>query len=413
MHMSDDGSAVPPAPILSIRFGEFIVLIALLMALTALSIDIMLPSLPEIGAVFGVANPNDRQLVVSSYLLGLAAGQLLWGPMSDRLGRKRPLIIGLVLFTVASVASVAVTSFSVLILARLVQGFGGAAARVIALAVVRDLFTGRQMARVMSTVMMVFIMVPIFAPAVGQGLAHAGGWSLAFYVLIFAGVLAAGWSALRLPETLPPSVIKTRVSISLGAALAKVVRQPTTLGYGIASGFVFGTLVTYIASAQQVFVDVYDLGSAFPIAFGSVAFSMALAAFTNSRLVQRIGMRRLSHTALFAFLGVSSLMIVLAAFGKPPLMVTGLLLASVFYLFGLIQPNFNAIAMQPVGDVAGMASSLFGFYTTAAGAILGSMIARQFNGTVLPLAIGFLTLGTGALVCVLLVEGRGGLFRGE
>lgn len=411
--MNDERSAAPVAPRLSIPFGEFITLIALLMALTALSIDIMLPSLPEIGAVFGVANPNDRQLVVSSYLLGLAGGQLLWGPMSDRLGRKLPLMFGLLLFVVASIASVAVTSFSVLLAARLVQGFGGAAARVIALAVVRDLFAGRQMARVMSTVMMVFIMVPIFAPAVGQGLAHAGGWSLAFYVLIFAGILAATWSALRLPETLPRSIIKTRISVGLGAAFAKVVSQPTTLGYGVASGFMFGTLVTYIASAQQIFVDIYGLGAAFPIAFGSVAFSMALAAFTNSRLVQRVGMRRLSHSALFAFIAVGLLMIMVTAFGRPPLLVTGLLLASVFYLFGLIQPNFNAIAMQPVGDVAGMASSVFGFYTTAAGAVFGSLIARQFDGTIFPLAIGLAALGVGALICVLWVEGRNGLFRGE
>ena len=201
--------------------------------------------------------------------------------------------------------------------------------------------------------------------------------------------------------------------MSLAAGIRLVLGSPATRAYGLAAGLTFGCLVTYISSAQQVFVDIFGLGRLFPVAFGGIAVGIALASFTNSRLVQRLGMRRLSHTALVAFLGVSLLLAAIASVTQPPLIVVWPLLVSCFFLFGLMQSNFNAIAMQPVGKAAGTASSLLGFSTTTIGAILGSTIARQFNGTVLPLALGFVVLSSCALLAVAAHEGRDGLFRGE
>ncbi len=396
-------------PQLPLPFGEFITLMALLMAMTAMSIDIMLPALPEIGEAFGVTAANDRQLVVGTYLLGFAVGQLFWGPVSDRFGRKAPLLAGLLIFAAGALAATLAGGFSQLLAARALQGFGGGAARSIATAIIRDLFVGRAMARVMSTVMMVFISVPILAPSVGQAVIRLGGWPATFYVLLLAAVVAATWSAFRLPETRSGQA----TAFSLPKAVLLVVGSSATRAYGAAAGLTFGCLVTYISSAQQVFGEVYGLGSLFPLAFGGIACAIALASFTNARLVQRLGMRRLSHTALVAFIAASLILSVTAALTRPPLWFVLTMLSVLFYLFGLMQSNFNAIAMQPVGQAAGTASSLLGAFTTAVGATLGVLIARQFNGTILPLATGFLVLSTCALVCVLAVEGRSGMFRGE
>ena len=411
MSVSNEVTGEPAA--LSIPFSEFIGLMAILMAMTALSIDIMLPALPEIGSVFGVVNANDRQLVIGSYFLGLALGQLFWGPVSDRLGRKAPLLAGLAIFVTATLAATMASSFTLLLAARLIQGFGGAAARTISTAIIRDLFDGRQMAKVMSTVMMVFIIVPILAPSIGQVVIGFGTWANAFYVLLLVGSVASVWSAWRLPETAAARIKTHGAPLSLQDGVWLVARSPATRAYGLAAGLTFGCLVTYISSAQQVFAGIYGLGKLFPIAFGGVALGIAMASFTNAQLVQRIGMRRLSHTALVAFLGVSLLLVVINALTRPPLYVYWPLLATCFYLFGLMQSNFNAIAMHPVGQAAGTASSLLGFSTTAIGAILGGSIARQFDGTALPLAMGFVVLSLCALISISAYEGRNGMFRGE
>lgn len=402
-HPDADALSRPPFP-------EFVALMALLMALTALSIDIMLPSLPQIGQAFAVPHPNDVQQVVTGYMIGLAAGQLVWGPLSDRLGRKGPLLAGLLLFGAAALWCVLAATFGMLIWARILQGVGGAAARVVSVAIIRDLYSGRRMARVMSMVMMVFIMVPIIAPSIGQALAHIGSWRWAFYVLLGAGLLGIAWAGWRLPETAPRAQRRPQSFIH---AAATVASTSTTRWYCIASGFIFGTLVSYIVSAQQIFVDVFALGDLFPIAFAGVACGIALASFTNAQLVQRLGMRRLSHLALVGFIAVAALLTALSLVGRPPLILFGPLLALSFFGFGLIVPNFNAIAMQPMGEVAGMASSLIGFFTSGAGVAVGYCVGRLFDGSVRPLSVAFLLLGLSALACVLAAEGAKGMFRGE
>ncbi|MFM9938050.1 MAG: multidrug effflux MFS transporter [Hyphomicrobiaceae bacterium] len=397
---------------LPLPFAEFITLMALLMSMTAMSIDIMLPSLPDIGASLSVANANDLQLVVSVYMLGMSLGQLLWGPIADRLGRRPTLMLGLSLFIAATLVAITSQSFVALLAARFSQGLGSAVGRIVVTAIVRDLFAGRRMASVMSTVMMVFILVPILAPAVGQLILLAGTWRWIFTVLLLAGATGFVWVALRLPET-RPLVAPGSKRLTLLEAAGLVVGTRATRGYAIASGFMFGCLVAYIASAQQVFGSAYDLGRLFPVAFGSVGCALAAASFTNARVVQRLGMRRVSQTALVALLVASAGLATLALAITLPLWLAlgGMMLC--FFCYGLILSNFNAIAMQPVGQAAGVAASIIGFYSTATGAILGSLIGRQFAGTVLPLFAGFAALAFCALLTVIITEGRGAMFRGE
>jgi MFS transporter, DHA1 family, multidrug resistance protein len=395
---------------LPLPLREFMALMALLMSMTAMSIDIMLPALTEIGVSFGVPDSSQLPLVVTIFILGMAIGQLVWGPLADRFGRRRSLLLGLALFVLATIVAVTTQSFQQFLVARFLQGIGGSVGRIIVTTIVRDLFVGRQMARVMSMIMMVFILVPMLAPSVGQLVILVGSWRWLFAVLLAASVTAFVWASYRLPETRPPLAAGT---LTLSKALALVLSNRVTLGYGIASGFVLGLLVAYIASAQQVFGTAYGLGRLFPLAFGSVACAIALASFINSRLVRRIGMRRLSHSALIAHLGFSATLALLGTMVPLPLWLALGGMAACAFLYGLILANFNAIAMQPMGQAAGLAASLTGSYSTAAGALFGTLIARQFNGTILPLFIGFAVLGFSALLSVFWVEGRTGLFRGE
>lgn len=412
MNSPDTRIADATASRLPLPFREFIALMALLMSMTAMSIDIMLPALPDIGATLGVGDASNLPLVVTVFMLGMAIGQLVWGPLADRFGRRRPLLLGLALFVLATAAAVTTQSFAQLLAARFLQGVGGSVGRIIVTAVVRDLFVGRQMARVMSMAMMVFILVPILAPAVGQLIILAGTWRWLFAVLLAASLISLVWAWSRLPETQPPLAAGARRR-SIGEALVLVLSNRVTFGYGIASGFMFGVLVAYIASSQQVFGTGYGLGKLFPFAFGSVACAIALASFTNSRLVQRLGMRRLSHTALVGHLGLSTALALLGAIVPLPLWLALGGMAGCFFLYGLILSNFNAIAMQPMGHAAGMAASVTGSYMTTTGALIGTLIAGQFNGTALPLFTGFAVLGLCTLLSVLVVEGRHGLFRGE
>lgn len=397
-----------PLVSLQISFTEFVALTAALMALTALSIDIMLPALPEIASALGVDDENQRQLIVIVYMAGFAAGQLIYGPLSDRVGRRPILLAGLAIFVIGSIAALVAHSFYALLAARIVQGLGAASPRILALAVVRDLYSGRHMARVMSFAMMVFIVIPVFAPSIGQGLIQVGNWHLTFYALLAIGLALALWAGSRLPETAGAALGKERALILTQSLRA--VFNPLTIGYGTAAGFMFGCLLAYVASAQQIFVDVFGLGSAFPVMFGAVASTMAVASFANGRLVERLGMRLVSHTALVGFLTVSVVLVVAMSLGLASLAVFASLVASAFFLFGFIAPNFNAMAMETQGHNAGMASSIIGSLSTAIGAVVGGLIGQWFDGTALPLALGFVACSLITCAIVLAIEGPSRLF---
>ncbi len=402
-------AAREPAQALNISFVEFVAMTAALMALTALSIDIMLPALPMIGDALGVENHNDRQKIVIFYMAGFAAGQLIYGPLSDRFGRKPVLLFGLSLFVAGSVWALLANSFSALLGARLLQGLGAASPRVVAIAVVRDLYAGRQMARVMSLAMMVFIVIPVLAPTFGALLMQLGDWHVMFYVLLAIGILVAIWTGLRLPET-ARQVLRHEQGMTLRASFRAAILMPQTFGYGLCGGLMFGCLLSYVASAQQIYADVFKAESLFPILFGAVASVMAAASFLNSRLVERLGMRAVSHTALLCSVSTALVLALVSSLGVASLLVFSGLVAGIFFFFGLIAPNFNALAMEPQGANAGMASSVIGALSTATGALAGGLIGAAFDGTVRPLSVGILacTLLTSAVVY--LIEGRSGLF---
>jgi DHA1 family bicyclomycin/chloramphenicol resistance-like MFS transporter len=343
------------------------------------------------------------------YMAGFAVGQIFFGPLSDHYGRKPMLLSGLAVFIAGTISALLSGSFVLLLASRLVQGVGAAAPRIIAIAVVRDLYGGREMARVISFAMMIFIIIPVVAPSVGQALVHAGNWHWTFYVLLSMGAAAATWSALRLPETARPALgLEGAMTVRQSLLTALLDRQ--TMAYGIAGGFMFGCLLAYVASAQQVFTEVFGTGTAFPLFFGAIASAIALASFVNARLVVRLGMRRLSHTALSAFIALALVLVSAAAAHAATVHLFAALVAAEFFLFGMIAPNFNAIAMEPQGHNAGMASSLIGALSTAIGAVAGGLVARAFDGTVLPIAIGFTACSLTAFLIVLFVEGRAGLF---
>src|SRR5690606_11183386 len=375
------------------------------------SLDIMLPALDQIRDDLNVTVDNRQQLVVAIYMLGFALGQVFYGPLSDRFGRPPMLFAGLALYIPASIGCAFATSLDNLLVWRLVQGFGNAAPRIIAVAVVRDVYGGRKMAEVMSFVMMTFIIVPVLAPSVGGLVLLYGEWPAIFWVLGVAGALILGWTALRLPETRPEED-RAPLSVAwLGAALHKTVTTRMTLGYTLATGVIFAALLAYVSSAQQIFTSVYELGDLFPIVFGVTAIGMAAASVLNGRFVGRVGMRRISHTALIGYL-VAGLGMTLAVrlTGTPPLaLFMGLLILGLF-CFGLIMPNFNAIAMEPMGHIAGTASSFIGAVTTATAAVLGGWVGQRYDGTILPLADSFAVFAAGGLIIVLITE-RGRLFR--
>lgn len=396
-----------PLP-LPLSFAEFVALIAVMMALTALSIDIMLPALPDIGAAMGVASDNDRQLVVIIYVLGFALGQIVCGPLSDHYGRKPVLLVGFAIYIAASLAAVLADTFTGLLAARALQGLGAASPRVMALAIVRDVASGRRMARVMSLAMALFIIIPVFAPAMGQGLMALGTWRTPFDLLLAFALVTALWIAWRLPET--SAVGRGARPLPLSQSIRAVVTDRQTVAYAAGAGFLFGSLLGYVASCQQIFVDVYDLGPWFPLAFGGIASTMALAAWVNARLVEQLGMRLVSHAALILFNVASLLLLLAACVASVPLWLFALLMAVCFFLFGLIQPNFNALAMEPQGRNAGMASSLVGFSTTAAGALIAGLIGHLFDGSVVPLAAGYAATGLLSATAVLAAEGYAGLF---
>ncbi len=393
-----------------ISFLEFVLIIALLMALTALSVDIMLPALPAIDDYFGIADANDRQLIITAYMLGFAVGMPFFGPLSDRFGRKPVLAFGLLIYVVATAGTMLAEDYSTLLFMRFVQGIGCASPRIVSIAVVRDRFAGREMAQVMSFVMMIFVLLPVMAPAIGSGILLFGEWQTVFLALLLTGVGIAVWTQGRLPETRPPPMRQPLSIRWLGKSLKTTVNTRETLGYTIATTFVFGPIIGYINSAQQIFAEVFDQNELFPLFFALVAIALAAAGFLNGRLVGAMGMRRLSHGAVIGFIATSALHLVLGMSDESHSVwvFCGFLSVQMFF-FGVIMPNFNAMAMEPLGEIAGTAASFIGAVTTAGGAIIGWYIGGLYDGSYVPLLAGYLICGLIGLVVVAITE-RGRLF---
>jgi len=388
---------------------EFIALIAALMAMNALAIDVMLPALPNMGEALGVLNENDRHYVLTSYMLGFGLAQLAFGPLSDRFGRRGPLMVGMVVYVLAAFAAIFSPTFATLLVLRFVQGLGAASTRVIATSLVRDRFEGRAMAEVMSLVFMVFMIIPVVAPSVGQVILFTGHWELIFLFMAVLGAIVLVWTFMRLPETLAP---ENRRALRLDIIIESfrlVLTNRMAFSYGLAAMFVFGALFGFISTSQQIYVDIYGLGAYFPVAFAAMAALMSVASYTNSRIVRRLGMRRLSHGAMLVFTVVSALWFATSLVIDMPLWLFFTFLAIIMFMFGWSMSNINSLAMEPLGRVAGTASSVFGFIQTVGGAVIGTLIGQFFNGTITPIAAGYFVLGCCGMACILVAE-RGKLF---
>jgi len=396
-------------------FPEFVLLIALVMSLGSLSIDNLLPAFVPIQADFGIPNPNDLQLLITAYMVPFGIMQLVYGPVSDAIGRRPTLLIGLAIYMVGGLVATLAGSFTMLLVGRAIQGAGLAVTRVLTIAIVRDRFAGREMARVMSITMMVFIIVPILAPATGSLLLLVGSWHLIFGTVLGVAALVATWFTIRMPETLHPEYRRSLSFEHIASAVRTTLSTRVSIGYATGIALMFGALMSYIGLAQQIFeTEVYQLGGLFPVVFGCIAALMGVASFTNARLVRRLGMRRLSHIGVCGFTLVAAVQVLVALLyaGHPPLLLYAAIFAINQFLFSLTVPNFNAMAMEPLGSIAGTASSFIGSYTTLVGALLGLAIGRTFNGTVIPLSMGYLCLGAACLLVVLWTE-RGRLSVGR
>jgi DHA1 family bicyclomycin/chloramphenicol resistance-like MFS transporter len=382
-------SAKPPLP-----FGEFVALMACMTALVALSIDAMLPALATIAQELGAQRANDSQLVISLIFLGLSVGQIFYGPLSDSVGRKPAIYLGIVIYIIGCLLALFATTFSVLLVGRFLQGVGTAGPRSVAIALVRDQYAGRAMARVMSFVMTVFILVPIIAPLLGQGILLVAHWRAIFALYLVLAVLVGGWFALRQPETLSHERrIRFQVGQILGA-FREVFVNRVALGYTVMAGLASGGFVGYLNSAPQIFQTQYALGAQFPLYFAVLALALGGASFVNAQLVMRFGMRALSRWSLVT-LGALSLLYLLLAWrfaGHPPLWSLMAYLLLSFFAVGILFGNLNARAMEPLGHIAGVGAAVVGSLSTLLSAILGGLIGQSYNGTVLPLVGGFALL---------------------
>ena len=381
---------------------QFLAVVALCMGMAAMSIDLLLPAFPEMRRAFGLReDATEISTVITAFLFGLAVGQLVYGPLSDRFGRKRLLYVGLAIYVAGALASTMADSLGAFAVGRFVWGFGAASPRSLALAMVRDTYEGDRMARAMSHVMAVFILVPVFAPSIGAGLLAVGDWRLVVWVPVVAAIVL-GVLATRLPETLPAERRRSVSPGALGEAAMAVAANRQTVAFALAATSLFGVMTSYIGSTEVIVDEVFGQPDLFPILFGVLAVGLALGSLLAGRLVMRLGLDRLVRygglyvVAAAAFLAA----VALATDGHPPLwlfmVATGLTLPGVTTLV----PNCNTAAMRPLAHVAGMAAAVIGTFSTAVGALLGSIVDRAYDGSVTPFSIGALAFSAAACACI-------------
>ena len=379
-------------------FVQFVLIIAAMQALGALGIDAMLPNLPAIGSALGVRQENRWQLIITCYMLGFGGAQVFYGPMADRFGRRPVLMTGLSLYVLFSLAAALSRTFEMLLFARGLQGIGAAAVRTLPISIVRDCYSGRNMARVMSLASMVFMGVPVMAPTLGQAVILVGPWPLIFVLLAVFGAGVLAWALARLPETLHPQDRLPIAPARISRAYAYALTDRTAVSYTLAQTLLFGSLLGFINSVEEVFADVFHAAAVFPLVFGFAASFIAVAALLNARLL--------------GYITVAAVHLAIALSGRETLVTFAVCQALTMFAFGLTSGNFSAMAMEPMGHIAGVASSLQGLVSTIGGAAIGFLIGQQFHGTVLPVVGGYLVCGLLSLGAVMAAE-KGRLFRGH
>jgi len=378
---------------------EFVGLIAMMTSLVALSIDAMLPALPEIGTALGVADPNQNQLVIFALMVGLSVGQLVYGPVSDSTGRRPMVFAGLIVFAIGCVLSLVAQDFRTMLIGRFLQGFGVAGPRSVSMALIRDLYVGRSMAQIMSTIMSVFVLMPILAPMLGQAILEVAGWRAIFTSFLLLGVIAVTWFAWRQPETLP---VEKRHPLSIGEfgrSASIVLRQQAAMGFTLCAGISSGAFIGYLNSSQQIFQDIYATGDDFVLYFGMVAASIGAASLVNRRLVMKYGMHGLTRTALtmIAVLSICYFVVTWSVGGVPPFWSFLAYLMVAFFFVGIVFGNINSLAMESLGQVAGVGAAIVSSLSLAIAVIPGLLIGQALDGTIVPFVGGYAILSLGSL----------------
>ena len=373
---------------------EFVALMASLMSIVALSIDALLPAIPQISSALGVTNPNDNQLLITMIFLGLGFGQLLFGPLSDSFGRKPIVYIGFIVFIIASIVCVSTRNFEVMIVARVFQGIGLSSPRSLALSMIRDSYSGNYMAKIISIVVMFFILVPVIAPTLGQALITFFNWESIFYFNLLFGVMIMLWFWKRQPETL---VKHNRIKFSSHLFIDGTIeffKHKQAVAFTFVSGFITGSFMVYLSTSQQIFQEQYQLAEMFPYIFASLAISVGLATYLNSRLVVKYGMLQIAYKACIAYAIISVLYVVIFWSGNNPSIYVLLGFFSLqFFAVGFLFGNLRAIAMQPLGHIAGIGAAINGFISTVMAVPIANFIGNYVNTSVLPLFIGFSVFG--------------------
>ena len=378
---------------------EFVVLMAALMSIVALSIDAVLPALPMIGDYLNVSNPSDNPKLITTIFLGLGIGQLIFGPLSDSFGRKPMVYFGFILFMIASIICITTKSFEMMLFGRILQGIGLASPRTMCIAMVRDSYEGDYMAKILSIVVMVFILIPIVAPTLGQFLMNHYHWKSIFVFTLIYGLAVMLWFWLRQPETLKA---KHRIPYRLAifkTGTIQFFRIKSAVVYTLLSGFITGSFMVYLSTAQQIFEKQYNLAEEFPLIFASIAISVGLATFMNSQLVVKYGMRRIVHLSMISFVAISLVFLSLYHSGNnPSIEVLVTFFALQFFTIGFLFGNLRALAMQPMGHIAGIGSALNGFISTVMAVPIANYIGSFVVDSVAPLFVGFLVCGIISLV---------------
>jgi len=373
---------------------EFVALMASLMSIVALSIDALLPALPDIGNALGVVNSNDNQMLITMIFLGLGFGQLIFGPLSDSFGRKPIVFIGFLIFVAATIVCVSSNSFEVMIAGRILQGIGLASPRTLSIAMIRDSYSGDFMAKILSIVVMVFILVPVIAPSLGQFLLHYYNWKSIFYVNLLFGVIIIVWFWKRQEETLEhANRIKFTPSLFLDGT-KEFWKHKNAVAFTLISGFIMGSFMVYLSTAQQIFQVQYKLADKFPYIFASLAIAVGLATFLNSRYVIRFGMWRIAYAGTIAFCFISLLYVALFwSRDNPSIEILITFFALQFFAIGFLFGNLRSLAMQPLGHIAGIGAAINGFISTVMAVPIANYIGSFVSNSVLPLFVGFSVFG--------------------
>lgn len=383
---------------------EFIILMASMMSLVALSIDTMLPALGVMGEDLNASSANQTQLIIGFLFVGMTIGLLLAGPLSDSIGRKKTLFIGLGIFLLGTLVCYLAKDMETMLAGRLIQGIGVSGPRMGSIAIVRDKFAGRDMAKIMSLIMAIFILVPAIAPSLGQLILMFGTWHMIFAVFLVMAIIITVWTFFRLEETLHPEDKIAFNFRSIGHGFAAVFGNRVAMSYTLCMGICFGSFIGYLTSCRQIYQDHYQIGEYFSLAFGGLALVLGAASLVNSRIVQKTGMRFLCLRSTLVIIVASAIFLALNFAMAPPLWMFMSYAAILFFSFGLMFGNLNAIAMEPMGHIAGIASAVIGSVSTLISMIIGAGIGQLYNDTLIPVVAGFLIMNIVSLGVMMFAE---------